>query len=84
MIEIDDNDNDTIIGMGGYSRSPQAIPMDDSEPEPGYYNQTCEYCGQEYDTADLHYVSLTYHAGKTVWRCEACRLDMKQYIVGKS
>ena len=82
MIETEDNDSDTIMG-GGYSRSPQR-PMDDSEPEPGYYNQSCEYCGQDYDTAELHYVSLTYHAGKTVWRCEACRLDMKQYIVGKS
>jgi hypothetical protein len=39
--------------------------------------------GQVFDRADLHYVTFTYHAGKTVWRCEACRLDMKQNIVNK-
>ena len=47
-------------------------------------SETCEYCGQEYDMADLHYVRLTLHSGdKVVFRCEACRLDMKQYVVNK-
>ena len=49
------------------------------------YNEMCEYCGQFYDGADLHYVRLTLASGgKVVNRCEACRLDMKQHIVSKT
>jgi hypothetical protein len=33
---------------------------------------------------DLHYVRLTLHSGgKVVFRCDACRFDMKQYVVSK-
>lgn len=43
----------------------------------------CEYCHQSYDIIDLHEVMLRGHKCRIVLRCEACRLDMKQYIVNK-
>jgi hypothetical protein len=45
--------------------------------------ENCEYCQQSFDVIDLHELMLRGHKCRIVLRCEACRLDMKQYVIHK-